>query len=110
MNANTKRIERQGLRTEPYTKRYPEVRGGVCEFCGVLDSNVDSKDQYKLCPHFRGMQLICSYCDGGKNPDEVIYKSKMNTYDSPTNPNELVVVCDSYECVRKHRERYVRSA
>lgn len=109
-NANTKRIERQGFSTEPYTRRYPEVRGGICEYCGVVDKNVASEHQYKLCEHFRGMQLACSYCANEKDPNDVIYHSKMNIYDHPTDPNSLVVVCDSYECTRRHQQRFVRSA
>lgn len=105
-SARTKMIERQGAGSVPFVHRYPEVRGGVCEFCGILDGNVDSKDQYKLCPHYRGMQLMCSYCPDGTNVDDVIYKHILNVYDSPTTPGQLVVVCDKTECVKKHRERF----
>ena len=48
-------IERQGSRTVPATRRWPQVRGGICEFCGVIDKDVRSEDQYKLCPHFRNI-------------------------------------------------------
>lgn len=101
-----KQIERQGGSIVPMTHRYPEVRGGVCEWCGVLDGNVESVHQYKLCPHYRGKQLMCSYCPEGKNPDEVIYKHVLNVYDHPVYPDKLVVVCDGTECVKKHRERF----
>lgn len=110
MNANSMTIERQGLRSEPYTRHFPEVRGGVCEFCGVLDPNVDSQQQYKLCPHFRGMQLMCSYCPADKNPDEIIRRSKLNIHEHPDKPGKLVVVCDSYECSDKHLKRFQLSA
>lgn len=108
-NANTKRIERQGLRTEPFTHRHPQVRGGICEFCGVIDPNVDSKDQYKMCPHYRGMQLKCSYCPDNKDPDDIIYHSNLSIADSPNDPGSLVVWCDSYECSRAHESRFKRS-
>lgn len=101
-----KRIERQGSRSEPYVVHYPQVRGGICEFCGVIDRNYSSEQQYKLCPHYRGMQLACSYCDAATNPDDVIMKSVMNVTEHPNNPNSLVVCCDRYECVKKHRERF----
>jgi hypothetical protein len=110
MSANSKMIERQGSGTQPAVHRYPEVRGGVCEWCGVLDPNVPSEHQYKLCPHYRGQQLECSYCDAKKNPEEVIYKSVINVYDHPYDANKLVVVCDAYECVKRHRERFIKSA
>lgn len=89
---------------------YPNVRGGICDRCGVLDQNVDSVNQYKLCEHYRGKQLHCSYCPGTKDPDEVIRHSVLQVMDSPTNPNELVVVCNSYECSKRHLERFEVSA
>lgn len=105
-----KTIERQGARSEPYTQRYPQVRGGICEFCGVLDPRVSSEFQYKLCPHYRGMELRCSYCDETKNPDEVVYHANMNVAAHPDNPDKLIVWCDSYECSRKHEARFKRNA
>lgn len=102
-----KTIERQGGTSEPFTHHYPEVRGGVCEFCGILDRNVESQNQYKLCPHFRGIgQLACSYCPDYKNPEEVTRISKLNIHQHPTYPNQLIVVCDSYECSQKHIARF----
>lgn len=102
-------IERQGGKTVPVTAIYPRVVGGVCEFCGVLDSNIPSQYQYKLCPHFRGINLRCSYCPEAKNPDDVNYHSILHIHGHPDHPDKLVVVCDSYECSRRHTERYVQS-
>lgn len=104
-----KRVERQGARSEPYTRRWPQVRGGICEYCGVIDKNVSSEHQYKLCPHYRGMQLRCSYCDESKDPDQVVYHACLNVAESPENPNELVVWCDTYDCSRKHERRFKRA-
>lgn len=103
------RIERQGERSEPFVHHYPQVRGGICDWCGVLDRNVPSQFQYKLCPHYRGMQLMCSYCPGTKDPNDVIYKSLVKVMDSPGNPGELIVVCDNFECESKHQKRFQRS-
>lgn len=99
-------IERQGLRSEAYTRYLPKVRGGVCDYCGVLDPNVDSKDQYKLCPHFRGQQLMCTYCPDNKNPDEVVGRSILNVHEHPDKPGTWVVVCNSFECSEKHLSRF----
>lgn len=99
-------IERQGASAEAFTRRLPEVRGGVCEFCGILDPNVDSKDQYKLCPHYRGQQLRCSYCPDSKNPDDIIYRSNMNVAEHPDKPGTWVAWCNSYECSEKHLARF----
>lgn len=104
-----KQIERQGDKSVPYTEYYPQVRGGICEYCGVLDKNVPSEFQYKLCGHYRGMQLRCSYCEESKNPNDVIYHSVLNIHGHPDNPDKLVIVCDAYECSRKHEARFNRS-
>lgn len=103
------RVERQGDKAEPYVRHHPQVRGGTCEFCGTLDPNVPAQYQYKLCPHYRGMQLWCSYCPGDKDPDDVNYHSILNIVDHPYKPNTLVVVCDSTECTRKFQEEYNRT-
>ncbi len=106
-----RQTERRGGKTVPYTKMYPLVRGGICDKCGVIDKNLESIDQYKLCEHFRGVQLACSYCDPTKNQDEVTRISVLKVHDHPYDkdhqgrPN-LVVVCDSYECATKHGNRF----
>jgi hypothetical protein len=103
----TKRIERRGGETVPYVHRYPEVRGGVCEWCGILNDKRPSIEQYRLCSHFNKMgDLACSYCPMERDPNEVIRSHTLNIYDSPYNPGEVVVVCDDYDCVRKHRARF----
>lgn len=102
-------IERQGSKSEPYVRHMPHVRGGVCEFCGVLDQNVPSQYQYKLCPHFRGLSLRCSYCDENKDPDEVVYHADLQIVEHPDRPGTLIVCCDSYECSRAHQQRFQRS-
>ena len=107
-----RQMERQGGKTVPYTKMYPLVRGGLCDWCGVLDKNQPSTYQYKLCPHFRGMgDIECSYCDPTKDPVEVIRYSVMKIHDHPYDKDQfgrpnIVVVCDSYDCSTKHRARF----
>lgn len=102
-----KTLERQGQRTEPYTRRLPQIRGGVCEFCGVLDRNVPSQDQWRLCPHFRGIpEMRCSYCDEAVNPTDIVLKSILNIAEHPDNPDKLVVWCNSYKCSGKHEARF----
>jgi len=103
-----KTIEKQGAKNVPYVHRYPEVRGGVCEFCGIIDPNKPSTEQYKLCPHWQGQPLECGYCPPTKNPEEVNYKSVLNIYDHPDRPDKLVVVCDNFSCVQAHENRFKR--
>lgn len=101
-----KQVERQGGSGSHYVVHYPQVRGGVCEYCGVMDPNQPSQYQYKLCPHYRGMNLGCSYCPQSKDSDDVNYHSTLNITEHPENPDKIVICCDSYECTKKHEERF----
>lgn len=100
------RVERQGSDGSPITRRFPKIRGGVCEFCGVLDPNVPGEFQYRLCPHYRGMQAQCSYCPQSVNPDEVVRADYLNVAESPFSPGQLIMWCSRYECAKKHLERF----
>lgn len=99
-------VERRGDLSSGYSRRFPEVRGGICEYCGVIDQNYPSEMQYKMCEHYRGMQLRCVYCPAEKNVDEVINHSVLKIAEHPDNPNKLVVWCDSFDCSKKHLERF----
>lgn len=85
---------------------FPEVRGGICEYCGVIDKNYPSEQQYKLCGHFRGKNLACSYCPATKNSEEVTAKSVLRIMQHPEQPRKLIVQCNSYECKRAHEKRW----
>lgn len=103
------RVERAGAQAEPLVHHYPQVRGGVCEFCGIFDATVPSQFQYKLCSHYRGMNLRCSYCPAEKDPDEVVRSTKLEVVDHPDRQGVMVVCCSSYECEKKHQERFRQS-
>ncbi len=105
-NPNTKTIERQSSSGAPVTERFPKVIGGVCESCGVIDGAYRAEEQYKLCRHYQGMQLRCSYCDPSKDPDEVIAHAELKVAAHPDNPDKLIVWCDSFRCSEKHLERF----
>lgn len=101
-----KTLERSGDVSAPGVHFFPQVRGGICEHCGVIDPAQPSQYQYKLCPHYRGMQLRCTYCPQSKDSDDVIYHSTLNIAEHPDNPDKLVVWCNSYDCSKKHLERF----
>lgn len=105
-----KQLENMGGAGAPMVQFWPEVRGGICEACGVVDPNQPSQYQYKLCGHYRGMQLKCGYCPQTKDADDIIYHSTLKVAEHPDNPNKLVVWCNSYECSKKHIERFKVSA
>ncbi len=86
-----------------YTRIDPRIYGGICEKCGVLDKNQESEYQYKLCEHYRGLNLECSYCDPTKDQREVTRISQLYVYDHPFKKDQygrpvLGVVCDSFTC------------
>ena len=84
-------IERRGNVSVPRTHHYPEVRGGICEWCGVMDSRQDSRVQYTLCDHFKNFGLLqCSYCDESKDPNDVIYRHTLNIHDHPYEKDKLL--------------------
>lgn len=99
-------VERIGGLTSGLTNIFPEVRGGVCTWCGVMDQNYPSNYQYKLCPHYRGKQLACSYCPTSKDVDDVITHARLRIIQHPNNPKQLIICCDSYECRKAHEQRW----
>lgn len=104
------RLERQGADTVPVSRRFPRIKGGQCEFCGVVDPHQPGYLQYKLCPHYRGMEAKCVYCPREKDQTEVIRISKLNVAEHPYQPGTLVMWCNSPECSKKHIERFKVSA
>lgn len=99
----------RGSSSEPVSRRFPQVRAGQCEHCGTIDPNQPGQYQYKLCPHYRGMDLRCVYCPQSKDQDEVVRNSILNVAEDPFNHGSLVVWCGSFECSKRHEQRYKRS-
>ncbi len=104
-------IERQGNTTVPVTRMWPAIRGGVCEYCGIIDNNQPAEVQYTLCPHFSSMgEIACSYCDASTDMVEVIKKGVLLVHGKPGDPDTLVVVCDKTSCADKHIKKYQANA
>ncbi len=100
------RLERQGADTVPVSRVFPRVRGGQCEYCGVVDSRQPGHLQYKLCGHYRGMELKCVYCPAEKDQVEILRISILNVREHPYQPGTLIAWCNATECGRKHIERF----
>lgn len=100
------RLSPRGASSSPMSRVFPQVRGGQCEFCGTLDPHQPGNLQYKLCPHYRGMDLKCVYCPDHKDQDEVVRNSTLNVREHPYRPGELLVWCKSFECSKKHMETF----
>ncbi len=100
------RLTPPGESSYPMSRRFPEIRGGVCEYCGVIDKNYPGDQQYKLCPHYKGMNMKCVFCPDSKDHDEVVRASKMIVMEDPYSPGNLVTLCGSYECTRKFEKKF----
>ena|SRR3990167_6478574 len=99
----------RGASTSPLTRHFPQVRAGVCEYCGVIDRNQPGQYQYKLCPHYRGMELRCVYCPDAKDQDEVVRNSILHVMEDPYNPGRLVIHCGHFECVKRFEQQFKRN-
>lgn len=103
------RLSARGATSAPYSRRFPRVLGGQCEYCGTIDPYQPGDVQYKLCEHYRGMDLKCVYCPANKDQDEVVRNSTLNVAEHPYHPGELLVWCNSFDCSRKHEEAFKKS-
>mgnify|MGYP003396068090 CR=1 FL=1 len=103
------RLTPRGTTSAPFSRVFPRVKGGQCEFCGTLDPHQPGDLQYKLCPHYRGMDLKCVYCPQNKDQDDVVRNSTLQVREHPYRPGELLVWCGSFECVKKHEEAFKQS-
>ena len=90
----------------PGAKKLPTVRGGICEFCGVLDNKVAAHLQFTLCPHYEGVDLKCTYCPPESDWKHVLSKRKLQIFEFPEGSGNLVVVCDDISCRDKHKKRF----
>jgi hypothetical protein len=106
LNPREMRLERQGADTVAVSRRFPQIRGGQCEACGVIDPRQPAHLQYKLCPHYRGMEAKCVYCPKDKEQTEIVRISKLLVAEHPYQPGVLIMWCNSTECGRKHLERF----
>ena len=100
------RLTPRGASSAPMSRRFPKVLGGQCEYCGTLDPYQPGDYQYKLCPHYRGMELKCVYCPLSKDQEEVVRNSELNVAEHPYRPGELLVWCKSFECSKAHEAAF----
>ena len=105
-NPRNMRLTPRGASSAPMSQVFPRVLGGQCEKCGTIDPSQPGDMQYKLCEHFRGMDLRCVYCPATKNQDDVVRTGRLNVREHPYRPGELLVWCQSFECVQKHENAF----
>ncbi len=103
------KLSRPGESSAPVSRRFPEIRGGVCEHCGVIDRNYPGDQQYKLCQHysrFRDVGVKCTFCKEGDDHDQTVRMSRMLVMEDPYLPGNLIMHCGKYECQRKFEKRF----
>lgn len=103
------RVERRNNSRVPYVRRYPRIIAGACEYCGTLDPRVPAGKQYTICPHYKNLELRCSYCDETRDPEDVIAHNMLNVAEHPDKPNTLVVWCNQLKCKQAHEKRFTFS-
>lgn len=99
-------FSRPGESNNLYVTTYPRIVGGTCEHCGVIDPNYPGSVQYKLCQHYKGMEMKCVFCKENADHDDVVRQSTMKVIEDPYRPGHLVTLCGSYECTRKYEQKY----
>ena len=95
-----------GMSSSPMVKTYPRILGGTCEYCGTVDQNYPGEVQYKLCPHYKDMDMKCIFCPLTKDHSEIVRNSIMKVIEDPRNPGHLVTLCGSYECTQKFEKMF----
>lgn len=100
------KIGRSGESTTLASRSFPEIRGGICEYCGVINPSYPGDIQYKFCPHYAGMEMKCSFCKESADHPNVVRMSKMLVREDPYAPGQLVTLCGSYECTKKFEQKY----
>ncbi len=95
-----------GQSNVPFSRQFPWIYGGVCEYCGVLDKNKPGNEQYKLCPHYKDMDMKCVFCKESADHDDVVRMSAMKVIEDPYLPGQLVTLCGRWECTRKFEQKY----
>lgn len=106
MNPKDLVLTQPGQANVPMSRRFPRVLGGQCEHCGTLDKNVDGRYQYKICPHFKDMNLKCVFCKESADHDEVIRHSELLVMEDPQYPGRLLTLCGQFECNKKFEDKY----
>ncbi len=100
------RLSRPGESNGISARFFPRIKGGVCESCGVIDPNYPGNMQYKLCPHYKGMEMKCAFCKQAADHDDVVRMSDILVHEDPYLPGNLVTLCGSYECTKKYEQKY----
>ena len=108
MTPSNMRLTPRGATSAPLTRHFPEVRAGQCAYCGTIDPHQPGHLQYKLCPHYRGMDLKCIYCSPNRDQAETVKQSTIKVFENPYRPGELVTHCGSFDCVKKFEEAFAR--
>lgn len=100
------RLTQPGQSNELVVRQFPWIKGGQCDYCGVVDPNYPGDQQYKFCMHYASRNMKCVFCKESADHDDVIRMSSMKVIEDPYAPGNLVTMCGSYECTRKFEQKY----
>lgn len=82
-------------KSTPDAIRHPDIRAGVCEFCGQHHTD---------CQHYKGVDIYCTYC--GRR--DIISSRSLKVYSLKSNPKQLIIVCDDFGCSNSHINRFTK--
>lgn len=91
--------------TEIPAKRWPDIRVGTCEFCGVMDKHEVAWKQYQHCPHYKGIDVRCIYCPAGTDMEDVIKGRTIKVRERLDRPGVLTMWCSDMKCEDAHWKR-----
>lgn len=101
-------IERHGNASTVDAIVHPEIRAGVCTFCGVkpdfegYDGGGNPRKAVPKCKHYYGVKLFCTYCQN----DEALRSRTMRVYELKSDPGKLIICCDDFRCEDKHQKKF----
>lgn len=90
-----KRAEIFAEKMVPAATKHPEIRAGICEFCG---------ESYRTCKHYSGIDIYCTYC--GRR--DIILSRSLKIFSRNDTPNQLIIVCEDYKCTDAHLNRFLK--
>jgi len=99
-------VERRVDTGFPEAEKFPNIRGGVCDFCGIVNKSTLSRLQYTECEHYKGLELKCSYCPPGTDFEDVIEHRMFSVFEYPKGSGSLTICCDDIRCRDSHHKRF----
>lgn len=97
----------------PEHKRWPNIIGGACEFCGTGVYHTETArlitplaaNRYGVgqCEHYKDVEIRCSYCPAETDWNQLSQR-KIRVLEFASTPGELIMVCTDFGCDSRFKE------